>query len=797
MATNPTTMPPQIDPTNLPRELWYPLWELLMDMELQDEIPRRYEVKEILKRRLFFRGEQYWWYNNDTFQWMSPGQIPVGSPDFDHPDFQHVTNIVQPYALSLCSVISQNNTAARFFPVKPSNENDVSTAKNGDKVVDKVHRDNDWQNRIDEATYYMCTDGFLGGYVRYVTDGERFGEDQKDVYEAQEIPLGPPQVVCPGCGQQAEGTTETQPTCADCGQPMQDIPPETATAAVKTDTINIPRGREVVTVVPGLQLKRTSWADNQDEFLYLDWVTDLHKAKVIQAYPDKEDAINGSAGGDADGGSASAYERIARRVLYLGTGRHTGAVLKDVGTFRRAWIRPAAFNSIAGHSQTEQTPCKRCQLKAMFPKGVKVVFFNDVYCESLPECMDEKWETMHTMPGEGQLRETLISAILPIQEQLNDCINLLFEICMYGVPEGFADMDALDFEARNSQGASAGNITPTKSLGSVSIRDKIMFTPAVEPSQAMMSYINLLFSQIPQFITGAFPALFGGNTGSNDTATGITIVRNQALGRIGRAWRRLQLFLANLDGKIVHCVAQNRTDDLEIPKTNDAGDYDSDFISIKDLQGQVIAYPELDSQYPTLESDVRQLLTTLFNSGNELFMQVAGTPVNLESIFRRMGVTDIEVPGEDQRKKTYRDIQQLLQGQPTEVQPPPQPPQQPGMPPPPPPQPQLIPSVQPDPESYNLGVAADTAKSWMLSDEGSTAQTSNPAGFENVRAYLKACSQLQKAQQFQQAIAAQGLAGQGAGADLAGAEAMEPPPHQEPPQPGSPPSSGASGGKGE
>jgi len=71
-------------------------------------------------------------------------------------------------------------------------------------------------------------------------------------------------------------------------------------------------------------------------------------------------------------------------------------------------------------------------------------------------------------------------------------------------------MDALDFEARNSQGASAGNITPTKSLGSVSIRDKIMFTPAVEPSQAMMSYINLLFSQIPQFITGAFPALFGG-----------------------------------------------------------------------------------------------------------------------------------------------------------------------------------------------------------------------------------------------------------------------------------------------
>jgi len=99
-----------------------------------------------------------------------------------------------------------------------------------------------------------------------------------------------------------------------------------------------------------------------------------------------------SAGGDADGGSASTYERIARRVLYLGRGVIQARYSRMWGHSTRAWIRPAAFNSIAGHTQNEQTPCKRCQLKAMFPTRVKVVFFNDVYCESLPECMDEKWE---------------------------------------------------------------------------------------------------------------------------------------------------------------------------------------------------------------------------------------------------------------------------------------------------------------------------------------------------------------------------------------------------------------------
>ena len=118
----------------------------------------------------------------------------------------------------------------------------------------------------------------------------------------------------------------------------------------------------------------------------------------------------------------------------------------------------------------------------------------------------------------------------------------------------------------------------------------------------MQKYVEQLRNEIPQFLTGAFPALFGGDTGSNDTAAGISIQRNQAMGRIGRAWRRLQLFCANLDGKAVHCFAQNRKEqgqDVEIPKQDEAGGYQSDFIRIEDLQGNVVAYPETDSQFPT------------------------------------------------------------------------------------------------------------------------------------------------------------------------------------------------------
>lgn len=788
--------PAPVDATNLPRELWYPIWQLLVDMETQDEIPRRYEVREILKRRLFFRGEQYWWWNGDTNTWCPPNQVPLGvtEDDFQQPSFQHVTNILQAYSLSLCSVLSQNNTAARFWPEKPSNFQDIQTAKNASKVADLIHRQNDWQNLIDQQTYYMCTDGFLGSFTRYVSDGEKFGHDERDIYSPTEVAVGPATVSCPSCGYSAEGTTETQPICPDCGQPVQDVAAPTATVPTYAGTVKIPRGQEVVSFVPALQLRRTMWADDQSEFLYLDWITDAHKSVVMATYPDKAKAINSSDGGEP-GGVANSYERIARRILYLGTGRHTGMVLRDLGTFQRAWIRPKAFWAIDGHADGETTPCTRCQLLNLFPDGCKIVFFNGVYCESANESMDEKWETMHTMPGEGQLRETLTSAMIPIQEQLNDAINLLFEIMMYGVPEGFAADKLLDFEARSRQTANAGNLTPVNLDGTAGIGDKLMFTPAVEPSQAMMAYINLLLNQIPQLISGAFPALFGGDTGSNDTAAGISIQRNQALGRIGRAWRRMQTFLANTDAKAVRCFAKNRTEDVEIPKETNSGEYESDFIRLEDLQGNVIAYPEVDAQYPTLQADIRNLIMNLYNGApaNPLTLSMLQIPENLEYVMRMLGATDLEVPGEQQRIKTNKDIERLVQEQP--VMTPPQPGQPPneqnpqGVPPQPP---QAIPSIQPDADVDDLKVAADTCKAWLISDAGLEAKETNPMGYQNVLAYLKACTQMGKAQQLQQAVAAQALSGTGPLSDLGGAEhisatkrAMPPPPEAGPsgPQP--------------
>jgi hypothetical protein len=767
-----TAPQPSVDPSNPPKEIQLRLWRLLMQLESDDEIPRREEIRAILQRRLFFRGSQDWWWDFDTFQWMPPNVAPSGCDlnDYEQPAFRHVTNIFQSTLLSLSAVLTQNNTNSKFFPKKASDPNAVMTAKKATKVTDFIHRNNDWQNMMDQLGYFLGTDGFIVSYSRYVTNGEQYGHDQMDMYAPTDVQVGPPTVSCPSCGNGSEGTTNEMPTCAECGDPMADIPAPTATIPQYAGTVQIPKGQEVISLFPALQVKRTMWADEQKDFMYLDLITDLHKSKAIAAYPDKEQALR-TGSGDSDGGASNSYERIARRLLYLSTGRHTGMILSDLGTFRRAWIRKEAFYGIEGHSDNEQIPCLRCQMFQLYPDGAYVVFFNDVFCEARSECMDEKIESIHSMPGEGQIRETLMSAMVPVQQMLNDCVNLAFEVFVYGVPEAFADTDTIDFEARSNQVATAGNITPISLKPGQSADSAIKFTPAVEPSVAMMNFINMLLNEISQVISGNYPALAGGDTGSNDTLGGIALQRNQALGRLGRAWRRIQLFLANTDAKALKCFAKNRQDDVEIPTQKPSGDFDSDIIKLADMQGDVVAYPEVDAQYPTLQADVRGLITQLYtnDAANPISLQLFQDPDNLEYALTEMGASDIQVPGEQQRIKTYKMIDQLLQQQPQQVPAQPPSPHNPqGAP------PQLIPSIKPA-EYDDLKIIATTTNKWLISDEGLEAQTQNPAGFANVEAFWKAASQMEKAKELQQQVAAMAVSGEGPMADPMGAEKMQPP----------------------
>lgn len=755
----------------LPDELKACLWEIMSAMEQEDDLPRRSEMRAIVQRRLFFRGEQYYWWNGGGGNgglWFPPYENAPGQSNQEPPAFQHVTNIFQSNGLVSSAILTQNTVPARFWPQSAKDPIDVATAKNASKVAELIHRNNDMESKNQDAAYYLWTDPMIGAYVRFVSDGERFGYETEDIQEAQDQVISPDALTCTGCATQYPVETES-PVCPQCGEPLEFQPAVTGQVPMTVGQVEIPQGQEVISVIGSLNIRRSMWADRQDQFLYLTWVDDLHKATAKAHYPHVAADIDASSG---DSTASDGFEKLLRRLLYLGYGRHTGSENTNLGTFRRTWLRPRAFYSLQVDCVADKAPsctCKRCQLLAIYPHGAEVIWFNDVYCESRDGSMDTKWATMLSMPGEGQNRETLGSALIPVQEQLNDAVNLIFETAMFGVPEGFADSKMIDWEARATQTASPAQLTPVKLSANQRVQDKLMYSQAIEPGQAIVEFRNELMTTIPQLISGLAPALFGGDTGGNDTASGIAIERNQALGRIGRAWRLMQEFWSKTDLLAVQCFARNRSKDVEVAVLGDGGKWKPDYLKLEELKGNITAYPEVDRQYPVLQAQISALYTSMITSPpNPLSIALMSDPDNMETIVDKTGMTDMVVPGQDQRAKTHNVIEKLLDESPIMG------PSAEGMP------PQPVPSVVPDELIDNLQVALDTTEKWMRSEAGQTAQTENPNGFLNVYLYAKACQQLGLQAEMKKALAAGAMQGQGPASDLGGAEDVQPPPEQQP-----------------
>src|SRR4029077_2114207 len=77
---------------------------------------------------------------------------------------------------------------------------DIDTAKAASQVADLVEQNNRVQQLLTGVGFYLWTDGKIGGYVRYVADGQRFGWRDELLLEERWVRLGRDAYVCPKCG---------------------------------------------------------------------------------------------------------------------------------------------------------------------------------------------------------------------------------------------------------------------------------------------------------------------------------------------------------------------------------------------------------------------------------------------------------------------------------------------------------------------------------------------------------------------------------------------------------------------
>jgi hypothetical protein len=711
-------------------KLVHALRELVRQYREEGIVARRNEIRRIRQARLFWQGLQYAWWNPNDMNWHLPYENR-SSDDREleeMPRYQFVTNFYQGFGLSFVAVLSQDVPSVRFYPQSAQSVQDISAARAASDVAKLIEQNNHVEQLLTSIGYFLWTDGKRGAYVRYVADGQRFGFHEETLLEALEVPLGEDTYVCPDCKKetpapmssstapsssapasstspssapswssvssptpsssdvilsdsegprprQSRGLSDvevlrdantaslrmTPPACAGCGAQLTDAhlrKAERVTIPRIAGTRRVPNGQEVISIAGGLELNTPVWANEMHEYPYLQWQAEVHRAKLKAAYPHAANKIETS----PSQGAEDVYARVSRLSVEQGLPSiHPGDALMNLITFDRTWLRPWAFYSV-------EDAATRNELLALFPDGCYIAFAGDAYCESRSESMDDHWRVLHALPGDGQNRPSVGDSLVQVQERYNVLSNMQAETYEYGIPPIYADPQVLDFDALSNQVAEPAAHFPARARPGQPLAAGF-FQPA--PAQVppdMLRHQQDLIGPVAQFLTGLFPAVFGGGMEDQKTASGYALARDQAMGRLGLVWRRTKQFYADVMLLSVDCFRKNRPDDAEIPLLGPDGVFDSRAIRIVDLKGNICVHPEADETFPRLKSQQRGVLQQMFAINDPVIQKALVEPANLGFIKNVLGLTELVIPGEDSRNKQLREIQQLLASAPIVVQ---------------------------------------------------------------------------------------------------------------------------------
>jgi hypothetical protein len=728
----------------LPERLQEALRRLVFEFGTESELSRRQEIRRIKQAHQFWRGLQYLWWDERDQNWHLPFEQKLmdNSSLEDLPRYEFVTNIYQAFGLSLIAVLSQDVPRVRFFPSSAQAEEDVAAAKAATEVSALVERNNRIGNLIVDEAFNLWTDGKVGAYVRFVVDGQRFGFHPEMEIGAREVRVGGDCYVCPECGEETKGKLEgdaereiprsarddnekqqrlrKQPQesaqCAHCGALLTEedfVAVEVITVPAAQTRLRVPNGQEVITIVGGLELKTPPWANEMHEYPYLQWNMEVHQARLRAAYPHAADKI-----GSPVATGMQEYERLARLAQSQGGPLTEGGDFNiNLITFQRTWLRPWAFFAL-------EDKALRDELLQLFPDGAYVALAGDAYCESRNENMDDHWRVLHALPGDGSSgRPALGDVLISVQERFNTLSNLQIETYEYGIPPIYADSEVLDFDSLQNQTAEPGAHYPARAKPGQSLASGFFQPEAAEVPPDLAEHAANLMGPIAQFLTGAFPALFGGAMANNDTAAGYSMARDQAMGRIGLVWRRMKFFHADIMLLAVDCFRRNRPNDVEVTLLGAGAAFESKWIRLADLKGNLFSYPETDEQYPTLWSQQRAVLMQLLGNPDPQLQAVLAHPENMALIKRLIGLEEFVIPDEESRTKQYREIAQMVgeapvvkrdEGSGVEL---------------------MLPSIMPDEFADNHAVELEICMRWFSSDAGQVAKIDAPAGYANVRAH--------------------------------------------------------------
>jgi hypothetical protein len=605
----------------------------------RDLTSRRLQVRDAWKARYFYRGNQHLLAGRNG-AWVLPQNVLMGGQSYD--DHAGETNMYLAFGDTITAALTSSTPPVRFEPEDPKNAAQLNAADAAEQAKLLIERNNNMIVLQEDLARFLWTDGLAYTYVRHVLDGNRYGFTHGDMDDMQDELSYLPELG-------GEGPEGTQAGAPREGEQAQEQP----AGPVKGS----PRGSEEIVISGTLEVKTPMQASCLEESDYLQWSKEIDVVRGKTKYPEVADEIQPNQAATAE----SDYERLARTSIMMGMrpSNMTNDAMTYNCTIQHTWVTPAFFVE-------EKDDDKRNWLYDNFPKGMLVVMIGKTVCEVRNERFLDHWTLTHGRPGDGMHRPALGTPLIPLQEKLNDCMDLVHESFMHLIPIKWVDAEAMDANALGDIQSKPNTYLKMKRRVDKALAENFFVEPQIQIADGLLTYIEKLFGEMAQFLCGAFPALFGGNTGSNDTARGIESQRDQALGRIGLAWRNIKASYAKLMRQAVMAAAEYRQGVMSGTIKGRDGTDVKIAIDPQDLKANLLCFPDSDENFPESWVAQRAVWTNLLDKAatNPLLASILSAPRNQLIAKDKVGVPELVIPTASASKKQLGEIMILLEGAP-------------------------------------------------------------------------------------------------------------------------------------
>ena len=652
--------------------------ELYRDAAKRDYPARLVEVITAWEAALFYRGFQFLLPRRGG-GWVIPGESTGYGPSMQMDLALLPTNIYSARSQMIIAALTRTVPTVVFAPQDPTNDADITMEESAEKFLQVIRRNNDFIMTQTDAARILWNDGRFGYWSRFVKDGQKFGWEEDDV----------PDDLVPEDEPAEEGTTPIEeaagsetPEAADTAQegpgdegqeaqpeqefePQEDIegqqPAEEESEEGEQEEKPIPikertpRGQEVRTAHGKLEMKIVPMMANdidEVDVLMLDIEYDETRAKGM--FPKIASKIKAGDLGLAEGEIA----KLARQNVKLGmqsTYVTSSSVASDV-TVGRAWFKTSYLMGIKDEKIREE-------LIEMFPNGMLLCYAGKELAYARNESMYDCWALGHAYSGDGQNRNAMGTSTLPIQKRINNWLDLMNDFFVRAIPKKWMDNKTFNVQAIRGQSNIPGDIGAFKYRPGVSVDQLVFVEPAVVPPGELADFIKEYSGPLAELLSGAYPALAGGDTGTADSGVAIATQRDSALGRLAPTWHSIKKCESESCRQLIVWGAKCR--DKSINEKIPGGEVVT--IEINDLKsGNIACYPESDENFPVTYTQKKNDFKEVFDAATKSpqLGEVFFNGANLMFMKRMSGLKELYIPEVAAHEKQLGEITVLLKGQP-------------------------------------------------------------------------------------------------------------------------------------